>query len=58
MGAMSIPRSFEGVRHVVVDNLGDGSITVTPGARQDVVEASIEGSDDAFLFSAALRAPS
>ena len=49
MGAMSIPRSFEGVRHVVVDNLGDGSITVTPGARQDVVEASIEGSDDAFL---------
>src|SRR6185436_11415669 len=55
MGAMSITRSYEGVRHVVVDDLGDGSITVMPGARPDVVEASIEGADDAYLEQIQIR---
>jgi len=52
---MSITRSYEGVRHVVVDDLGDGSITVIPGARPDVVEASIEGADDAYLEQIQIR---
>ena len=55
MGAMSITRSYEGVRHIVVDDLGDGSITVMPGARSSVVEASIEGADDAYLEQIQLR---
>ena len=55
MGAMSITRSYEGVRHVVVDDLGDGSITVMPGARSDVVEASIEGADDTYLEQIQIR---
>jgi DUF4097 and DUF4098 domain-containing protein YvlB len=55
MGAMSIAYSYEGVRHVVVDNLGGGSITVTPGSRQDLVEASIDASDDTFLEQVQIR---
>lgn len=55
MGAMSITRSYEGVRHIVVDDLGDGSITVMPGARSSVVEASIEGADDAYLEQIQIR---
>ena len=45
---MSVTKSYEGVRHVVVDNSGGGSITVEPGSRQDLVEASIEAADDKF----------
>jgi DUF4097 and DUF4098 domain-containing protein YvlB len=55
MGAMSIAYSYEGVRHVVVDNLGGGSITITPGSKQNVVEASIDASDDEFLEQAQIR---
>src|SRR4029453_17107442 len=40
--------NYEGVRHVVVDNFGGGSITVEPGSRQDLVEASIDAADDKF----------
>jgi Putative adhesin len=45
---MSVTKSYEGVRHVAVDNSGGGSITVEPGSRQDLVEASIEAADDKF----------
>ena len=45
----------EGVKHVVVDNLGSGSITVVPGSRQDVVECSIEAADDQLLERAHIR---
>jgi Toastrack DUF4097 len=48
MGAMSVTKSYEGVRHVVVDNFGGGSITVEPGSRQDLVEALIDAADDKF----------
>src|SRR4029450_7625566 len=44
---MSVTNS-EGVRHVVVDNFGGGSIIVEPGSRQDLVEASIDAADDKF----------
>ena len=55
MGAMSSTQSYEGVRHVVVDNFGDGSITVAPGLRPDFVEASIDTSDDAVLEQIQVR---
>jgi DUF4097 and DUF4098 domain-containing protein YvlB len=45
---MSVTKSYEGVRHVAVDNSGGGSITVEPGSRQDLVEASIDSADDKF----------
>jgi DUF4097 and DUF4098 domain-containing protein YvlB len=45
---MSVTESYEGVRNVAVDNLGGGSITVEPGSRQDLVEASIDSADDKF----------
>jgi hypothetical protein len=51
---MSITKSYEGVRHVVVDNLGGGSITVEPGSRQDLVEAWIDA-DDRFLEQVQIR---
>jgi len=45
---MSLTNTYQGVRHIVIDNLGDGSITVVPGALQDLVEASIDADDDRF----------
>jgi Toastrack DUF4097 len=45
---MSVTKSYEGVRNVAVDNFGGGSITVEPGSRQDLVEASIDAADDKF----------
>src|SRR5215208_2325661 len=50
MGPMSV-RTLEylGIRQFVVDNLGEGSITVSAGADPDRVEGSIEAGDDAFL---------
>jgi DUF4097 and DUF4098 domain-containing protein YvlB len=51
---MSIASSYEGVRHVVVDNLGSGSITVEPGSRQDLVEAWIDA-DDRYLEQVQIR---
>jgi DUF4097 and DUF4098 domain-containing protein YvlB len=55
MGAMTSTQSYEGVRHVVVDNFGDGSITVAPGLRPDFVEASIDTPDDAVLEQIQVR---
>jgi DUF4097 and DUF4098 domain-containing protein YvlB len=52
---MSITNSYEGVRHLVVDNLGGGSITVEPGSRQDLVEAWIDAADDRFLEQVQIR---
>jgi hypothetical protein len=43
---MTLTNSYGGVRRIVVDNLGDGSITVEPGSQQDLVEASIDADDD------------
>lgn len=51
---MSIANSYEGVRNVVVDNLGSGSITVEPGSLQDLVEAWIDA-DDRFLEQVQIR---
>jgi DUF4097 and DUF4098 domain-containing protein YvlB len=51
---MSIAHSYQGVRHVVVDNLGGGSITVEPGSRQDFVEVWIDA-DDRFLEQVQIR---
>jgi hypothetical protein len=45
---MSLTNTYDGVRQIVVDNLGDGSITVEPGSQQDLVEASIEADGDHF----------
>jgi DUF4097 and DUF4098 domain-containing protein YvlB len=46
MGAMSV-RTFDysGIKQVVVDNLGDGSIMVEAGVEADAVEGSIEAGD-------------
>ena len=51
---MSITNSYAGVRQVVVDNLGGGSITVEPGSRQDLVEVWIDA-DDRFLEQVQIR---
>jgi hypothetical protein len=52
---MSITNSYQGVRQVVVDNLGGGSITVEPTSRQDLVEAWIDAADDRFLEQVQIR---
>lgn len=53
---MSVTESFhEGIRHVVVDNFGSGSITVEPGSREDLVECSIDGADDRLLERVQIR---
>jgi DUF4097 and DUF4098 domain-containing protein YvlB len=45
---MTLTNSYEGVRHVAVDNFGSGLITVEPGSHQDLVEALIDAADDKF----------
>ena len=56
MGALSVANaSYEGVRHVVIDNLGGGSITIEPGTGQDLVESSIETADASFLEQVQIR---
>jgi DUF4097 and DUF4098 domain-containing protein YvlB len=52
---MSIVNSYQGVRHVVVDNLGSGSITVEPGSGTDLVEASVDAADETFLDQTHIR---
>jgi hypothetical protein len=51
---MSITSSYEGVRNIVVDNLGGGSITVEPGSRPDLVETWIDA-DGRFLEQVQIR---
>jgi DUF4097 and DUF4098 domain-containing protein YvlB len=55
MGAMSV-RSFDytGIKQVVVDNLGEGSIMVEGGVEADAVEGSIEA-DDSLLADVQIR---
>jgi Putative adhesin len=56
VGALSVTNaSYEGVRHVVMDNLGGGSVTIEPGAGQDLVESSIEAADESFLDRVQIR---
>jgi len=45
----------DGVRRVVVDNFGGGSITVAPGPRPDAVECAIESADESLLESVHVR---
>ena len=52
---MTLTNSYGGVRQIVVDNLGDGSITVEPGAQQELVEASIDADDDRFVDQVQIR---
>jgi DUF4097 and DUF4098 domain-containing protein YvlB len=52
---MSMTHSYEGVQHLVIDNLGAGSITVAPGSRQDLVEASIDAAEHGFLEQVQIR---
>ena len=47
--------SYSGIRQLVVDNLGEGSITASPGSDPDRVEGSIDASDDAFLEAVQIR---
>jgi hypothetical protein len=46
---------YEGVRHIVVDNLGGGWITIEPGTGQDLVECSIDTSNEGFLEQVQIR---
>jgi len=53
---MSVTESFhEGIRHVVVDNFGSGSITVEPGSQEGLVECTIDAADDRLLERVQLR---
>ena len=53
---MSIGNSvFEGVRHVVIDNLGSGSIIAEPGTQQDLVEVWIDAVEERFLEQVQIR---
>jgi hypothetical protein len=56
MGPMSLTNSaYEGVRHVVVDDFGSGSITIEHGSQGGVVEASLDASDERFLDDVQVR---
>jgi Putative adhesin len=46
---MSVTNSYQGVKHVVVDNFGSGWINIEGDSRQDLVAASIDAADDRFL---------
>ena len=46
---------YEGVRSVVVDHVGSGSITVEPGPRPDLVDCSINAADERFLDEIQVR---
>jgi DUF4097 and DUF4098 domain-containing protein YvlB len=45
----------QGVRRVVVDDFGEGSITIQPNARLDVVACSINTADEEYLNSVQVR---
>jgi DUF4097 and DUF4098 domain-containing protein YvlB len=47
--------THQGVRRVVLDNLGDGSVTVEPGIQPDLVECSINASQEEFLNAVQVR---
>ena len=47
--------THEGVRRVVLDNLGHGSVTVEPGVQPHVVECSINAAQEEFLTAVQVR---
>ena len=47
--------THEGVRRIAIDNLGNGSVTIEPNARADLVECSIEADDERFLDQVQVR---
>lgn len=55
MGAVSHTSSYQGVRHIVVDNLGAGSITVERGSQPSLVETSIDADDERFVDQVQIR---
>lgn len=46
---------FAGVRHIVVDNLGAGSLTVDPVPEGDLVEVALNAADDGYLEQVQVR---
>jgi Putative adhesin len=46
---------YSGIRQVVVDSLGEGSITISAGADPNRVEGSIDAGDEAFLAAVQIR---
>jgi putative adhesin len=47
--------THEGVRHVVLDNLGHGTVTVEPGVQPHLVECSINAGQEEFLNAVQVR---
>jgi hypothetical protein len=47
--------THEGVRHVVLDNLGDGTVTVEPGVQPYLVECSINAGHEEYLNAVQVR---
>ena len=55
MGAVTLTNAFEGVKHIALDNLGAGSITVEPGSQRGLVEVSVDAEDDSFVDQVQIR---
>lgn len=56
MGAVSnLTSTFEGVRRVLVENLGGGSVTIEPNSGADTVECSIDADDERLLDEIKVR---
>jgi Putative adhesin len=47
--------THEGVRHVVLDNLGNGTVTIEPGVQPDLVECSINAEHEEYLNTVQVR---
>ena len=47
--------THEGVHRVVLDNLGQGSVTIEPGVQPDLVECSINAGQEEFLTAVQVR---
>ena len=47
--------THEGVRHIVLDNLGNGTVTVEPGVQPHLVECSINAGQEEFLNAVQVR---
>jgi DUF4097 and DUF4098 domain-containing protein YvlB len=47
--------THEGVRRVLLDNLGDGTVTVEPGVQPHLVECSINAGHEEFLTAVQVR---
>jgi len=47
--------THEGVRRIVLDNLGDGTVTVEPGVQPHLVECSINAGQEEYLNAVQVR---